>query len=74
MKDVKNKRLYSALEKEGIVDVVLVKGDGYFYLTSDNEDVFNSKISNIESNFIPVYALCHLSIDGWVNVIKSLLI
>ena len=40
-RDVKNPKFRKLMKQAGLEDVILVKADGYFYLTSDNDDVFN---------------------------------
>ena len=72
-KIIKSPKLYKALALNGINDILLVKGDGYFYLYSDKDDVYYNVISKIENNFIPCYSFSQQSIEEWVDSIKSLL-
>lgn len=40
-RDVKNPKFRKLMKQAGLEDVILVKADGYFYLTSDDDDVRN---------------------------------
>lgn len=70
-RDIKNKALYKALAKEGIEDVILVKAEGYFFVTSDNEQMYE-KLRELESTSIYVYSFAQQSIEEWVEDIKRL--
>lgn len=71
-KDVKNPKLYRLLKKEGLDKIILVKGDGYFYVTSDDDDVYD-ELCNLESTSIYVNSFYHQSPEKWVEDIKELL-
>lgn len=64
---IKNKKLLEALKKEGLEDINLEKGNGYFWVWSDTEDL------NLYSSSILVNSFKDQSIKDWVNDIKKIL-
>lgn len=48
-RDVKNPKFRKLMKQAGLEDVILVKADGYFYLTSDNDDVRN-ELEEVDGN------------------------
>ena len=72
MRIINNAQLYRELAKEGIRDVLLCKDKGFFYITSDNEQV-GERIVRLETNVIYCNSFRQQSIDAWVSDIKNLL-
>lgn len=64
MKEITNKQLRSKLEQSGLGHVHLIKGDGYFYIVSDEK--------NFNECSIYLNAFNHQSIDAWVRDITEL--
>lgn len=69
---VKNRKLKEALKKEGLANINLEKGNGYFWIWSDDEEM-NLKITSLYSNSILVNSFKDQSIENWVKDIKELL-
>lgn len=69
---IKNRKLEEALKKEGLEDINLEKGNGYFWIWSDDEEM-NLKITSLYSNSILVNSFKDQSIENWVKDIKELL-
>lgn len=69
---VKNRKLKEALKKEGLENINLEKGNGYFWIWSDDEEM-NLKITSLYSNSILVNSFKDQSIENWVKDIKELL-
>lgn len=69
---IKNRRLRNLLKKQGLRDVWLVKGAGYFYITSDNKAVADS-ISRLEHNMICCNSFSDQPVEHWVKDILDLL-
>jgi len=62
---IHNKELRKALEKEGMADLTLLRGDGYFYWTSDtNEDL---SLALLDVPTIPVCWYCQQNLDSWLR-------
>ena len=64
---IKNKKLLEALKKEGLEDINLEKGNGYFWIWSDAKDL------NLYSSSILVNSFKDQSIEDWINDIKRIL-
>ena len=69
---IKNKKLLEALKKEGLEGINLEKGNGYFWIWSDDKEM-NLKITSLYSNSILVNSFKDQSIENWVKDIKELL-
>jgi hypothetical protein len=52
--------------------VNLIKGDGYFYIYSD-DDATSIKIARLFISSIAVYKIGDMTIDQWVESVKLLL-
>lgn len=69
---ITNKRFRKLMTDAGLADVELVKGDGYHYITSDN----NERCQQIYSLTVQSIYVCHfneLTPAQWVEEIKGLL-
>jgi hypothetical protein len=71
-KVVRNPKLTRLLNREGLGDILLCKAYGYFYITSDNEELEN-KINMLHSNAIYLNSFNQQSPEEWVEDIKYLL-
>lgn len=69
---IKNRKLKEALKEEGLENINLEKGNGYFWIWSDDEEM-NLKITSLYSNSILVNSFKDQSIENWVKDIKELL-
>lgn len=70
--EIKNRQLSKRMRLEGIKNVTLVKGNGYFYLVS-SDDELHDKLFSLDDNIIMVYAFNHMTISGWIEEIKRIL-
>lgn len=68
---IKNKELQEALKKEGLSDVLLVKGRGYFYLIGKEGTKTEEALSLKSETSIFVNSFKELSIPSWVEEIKD---
>ena len=71
-KVVRTPKLTRLLNREGLGDILLCKDYGYFYITSDNEELAN-KISMLHSNAIYRNSFNQQSPEEWVEDIKYIL-
>lgn len=69
---VKNKKFLELMKKESLEKINLEKGNGYFWLWSD-DDYWSNKILDLESSSILVNSFKDQSIENWVRDIKELL-
>lgn len=67
---VTNPKFRRLMKQAGLEDVMLVKGDGYFYLTSENDELFNT-LDNLENFYF--YSFNQQSPEDWVQDILDLL-
>lgn len=70
--EVRNRKFLKLMKDAGLEKVLLCKGDGYYYITSDDDDTF-SIINSVMDTSIYVYAFNHQSPEQWVEDIKYLL-
>jgi len=59
-----------AIQKE-IGNVILEKGDGYFYVTSDDNSI-GLHLSGLYSTSIYVCYLNHQTVDAWIEDVKNI--
>lgn len=69
---VKNKKFLTLMKKAGLEKVLLCKGDGYFYITSDDDETYE-EINSVMDQSIYVNSFSHQSPEQWVEDIKNLL-
>lgn len=60
------------MERAGLEKVLLVKGEGYFYIASDDEETA-LEIAGLQENAIYVCAFNQQTPKQWVEDIKKLL-
>ena len=70
--EVKNKKLKQLLAKEGLDNIILCKGYGYFYITSDNDE-WATKLAGMYENAIYMNSFNQQTPEEWVEDIKRLL-
>lgn len=70
--DVKNREFRKLMKNAGLENVVLCKGNGYFYITSDDAEMFN-KITNLPDDMIYMNSFRQMTPAEWVEEIKRLL-
>lgn len=70
--EVKNRKLKQLLAKEGLDKILLYKGYGYFYITSD-DDEWATKIAGMYENAIYINSFNQQTPEEWVEDIKRLL-
>jgi len=71
-RDVKNPKFRKAMALAGLEKVILCKGDGYFWITSDDDEM-SDKINSLRDTTIYLNAFNQQYIDDWVDDIKRLL-
>lgn len=71
MKTIVNKQFNQALKNNNLGDIQLIKGRGYFWITSDNDYFY--KAHNLgRARSIYVNSFNQMTIDEWVGEIKSI--
>lgn len=69
---IKNKKLYEELARVGIEGVLLCKGNGYFYLAPDSDEMAQI-LAKIERSMIYCNSFHQQSIDDWVKDIQGII-
>lgn len=69
---IKNKKLYEELSRVGIVGVLLCKGNGYFYLAPDSDEMALI-LSKIERSMIYCNSFRQQSVEDWVKDIQGII-
>jgi len=67
-KEIINKRFRKALERRGLADMDLVRGNGYFYWTSYSNKELRSLINKSGRENVIVNWFYQLSITQWVDI------
>ena len=71
-KIIYNSQLYRALKRKGLEKYKLCKAKGYFYITSDDEEIAN-EIATWNDNAIYVYGFNQQSVEDWVRDIIDII-
>ena len=71
MKARKLKQVNKAIQRE-VGNYTLVKGEGYFYVTSEDQDK-DLKLSSLFTTSIFCCSLNHQSVEEWVNDVKDII-
>lgn len=72
---MKNPRTINQVQKEikKLFPLIeLIKGEGYFWIWSEDEETAK-KIGQLFSTSIYVDKICHLSMEQWIQSVKSVL-
>lgn len=69
---IKNKKLYEELARVGIEGILLCKGNGYFYLAPDSDEMAQI-LAKIERSMIYCNSFRQQSIDDWVKDIQGII-
>ena len=69
---VKNKKFLKLMKAAGLEKVLLCKGNGYYYITSDDEDMW-ALIDSLPETTIYVNSFNQQYPEQWVDDIKQLL-
>ena len=69
---IKNKKLYEELSRVGIEGILLCKGNGYFYLSPDSDEMAQI-LAKIERSMIYCNSFRQQSIDDWVRDIQGII-
>ena len=69
---ITNKAFRQAMEKAGLGKIELCKNKNYFYIYSEDEKMMNEILSRVENNMILCHAFNDMTVDGWVDAIRSL--
>jgi len=72
MKEIRDKKFRRLMKEAGLAKVELIKGEGYHYITSDDE-VLSNKIAMMNSSSIYVCHFNHQTPEQWVEDIKRML-
>lgn len=65
------KRVNKAIE-EKYPKVFLVKGNGYYYLASDDSEI-GLKLATLHTTSIDIFDISHLSLERWMDEVKYVL-
>jgi hypothetical protein len=71
-KVVKNHKLNKLLKQNGLENVQLCKGNGYFWLTSEDDETYRI-LSSLETTSIYTNSFSDQTPEAWVEEIKELL-
>ena len=71
-KVVKNHKLNKLLKQNGLEKIQLCKGNGYFWLTSDDDETYRI-LSGLETTSIYTNSFSDQTPEAWVEEIKELL-
>ena len=69
---VKNRKFLTLMKAAGLEKVLLCKGNGYYYITSDDDDVW-ALIDSLPETTIYVNSFNQQTPEQWVEDIKQLL-
>ena len=69
---IKNKKLYEELARVGIEGILLCKGNGYFYLAPDSDEMVQA-LAKIERSMIYCNSFRQQSIEDWVKDIQGII-
>lgn len=69
---IKNKKLYDELARVGLDGILLCKGNGYFYLAPDSDEMARI-LAKIERSMIYCNSFRQQSIDDWVKDIQGII-
>ena len=70
--EIKNKKFRTLMNDEGLGKILLIKGEEYFYITSDDEYVGNL-IATLPTTSICVNSFADMKMWEWIVEIKNLL-
>lgn len=70
--EIKNRAFRRLMKKAGLEDVELCKGNGYFYITSDDTETFN-KILSLNEDMIYMNSFRQMTPAEWVEEIQRIL-
>ena len=70
--EVKNKKFLRLMKSAGLEKIKLVNGNGYFYITSDDNDTWKT-INDLPSTDIYVNSFNHMKPEEWVEEIRRLI-
>lgn len=69
---IKNKKLYEELARVGIEGILLCKGNGYFYLAPESDEM-TQILAKIERSMIYCNSFRQQSIEDWVKDIQGII-
>lgn len=70
---VKNAKLRKMLDKAGYQDIDLVKGDGYFYVVSNDIGSDHEKWLMVVDTDIYINSFNQMSVEEWFNEIMNII-
>lgn len=70
--EIKNKKFRKLMNDEGLGKILLIKDNGYFYVTSDDEYIGNL-IATLPTTSICVNSFTDMKMWEWIVEIKNLL-
>ena len=70
--EVRNKKFLKLMKAPGLEKVLLIKGNGYYYITSDDDDTYDA-INSVMDQSIYVNSFNQQTPEQWVEDIKLLL-
>lgn len=69
--EIINRKFRRMMDQEGLSDVMLFKGEGYFYICSEGKH--KSKVYSLESTSVYVNSFNQMTPEEWVSTIKEML-
>ena len=69
---VKNRKFLTLMKKAGLEKVLLCKGQGYYWITSDDDEIYDI-INSLPETTIYVNSFNQQYPEQWVDDIKQLL-
>lgn len=70
--EVRNKKFLKLMKEAGLEKVLLIKGNGYYWITSDDDETYD-EINSLMDTSIYVNSFNQQSPEQWVEDIKYLL-
>lgn len=70
--EVRNRKFLKLMKEAGLENVILIKGSGYYWITSDDDDTFDV-INGLMDTSIYVNSFNQQTPEQWVEDIKLLL-
>ena len=71
-RDVRNRKFLKLMKDAGLDNIILCKGDGYYWITSDDDATYNI-IDSLPETTIYINSFNQQTPEQWVEDIKQLL-
>ena len=70
--EVRNKKFLKLMKEAGLEKVLLIKGNGYYWITSDDDEIYD-ELQNASDQTIYVNSFNQQTPEQWVEDVKYLL-